>query len=58
MTESNLRKSLMMFNGNLALIYERPIAMTILGLSLAFIGYKIALYFLHRRLVFIETSNV
>ena len=58
MTESNLRKSLMMFNGNLALIYERPIAMTILGLSLAFIAYKIALYFLHRRLVFMETFNV
>jgi putative tricarboxylic transport membrane protein len=58
MTESNFRKSLMMFNGNLALIYERPIAMTILGLSLAFIGYKVALYFLHRRFVLNGTSNV
>ena len=58
MTESNLRKSLMMFNGNLALIYERPIAATILTLSLAFIGYKAALYFLHRRFVLNESTHV
>ncbi len=58
MTESNFRKSLMMFDGNLALIHERPIAMTILGLSLVFIGYKVALYLLHRRLVLDKTANV
>jgi putative tricarboxylic transport membrane protein len=58
MTESNCRKSLMMFNGNLALFCERPIAMAILGLTLAFVGYKIALYFLHRRFLLDESTNV
>ncbi len=57
MTESNFRKSLMMFNGNLALIFERPLATAILGVCLAFIAYKIMLYFRHRRNVFNENAD-
>jgi putative tricarboxylic transport membrane protein len=45
MTESNLRKSLMMFRGDLSLILGRPIALIFLSLALAFIIYKIIRHF-------------
>jgi putative tricarboxylic transport membrane protein len=39
-TENNLRKSLMMFRGDMSLIVNRPIAMTLLALAVAFVLYK------------------
>jgi putative tricarboxylic transport membrane protein len=41
MTENSLRKSLMMFKGNLSLIFDRPIALAFLGLALAVVVVKV-----------------
>ncbi len=57
MTESNFRKSLMMFNGNVALIFGRPLATALLGVCLAFIADKIMLYIRQRRHVFKEADD-
>lgn len=48
MAEINMRKSLMMFRGNLYAILERPIASTFLFLSAAFIVYRILSHFFRR----------
>ncbi len=48
MTESNLRKSLMMFRGNLSLFFNRPIAMGFLALVVIFLAYKVLSHFLRR----------
>lgn len=39
-TENSLRQTLMMFNGDLSLILDQPIALTMLVLSAAFLAYK------------------
>jgi putative tricarboxylic transport membrane protein len=49
MTESNLRKSLMMFHGDLSQISARPIAVVFLSLSLIFILYKMRRLLFRRR---------
>jgi TctA family transporter len=49
MTENNLRKTLMMFRGNISLILDRPIAMVFLTLALAFILFKILYPFFRRK---------
>jgi len=48
MTESNLRKSLMMFRGNLSLFFDRPIAMGFLSIVVIFLAYKVLSHFLRR----------
>ena len=45
MTESNLRKSLMMFHGDPSRIFSRPIALVFLSLALAFVIYKMIRHF-------------
>ena len=50
MTENNLRKTLMMFRGNLSLFLDRPIAMAFLILALGFILFKILYPFLRKRI--------
>ena len=49
MTESNLRKSLMMFHGDPSLIVYRPIAVAFLSLSFIFIAYKMGSLFFRRK---------
>ena len=39
-TENSVRQTLMLFKGNPFLIVGRPVAMTLLALAIAFIGYK------------------
>jgi putative tricarboxylic transport membrane protein len=48
MTENNLRKMLMGFRGNLSMIFDRPIALVFLLVTLAIIIFKILNYFLAR----------
>ena len=57
MTENNLRKTLMMFRGNVSLILDRPIAMVFLTLALAFILFKILYPFLRRKFVNPRSAN-
>jgi len=40
-TENSVRQTLMLFKGNPFLIVGRPVAMTLLALAIAFIGYKL-----------------
>jgi len=49
MTENSLRQTLMIFRGNLYLIFDRPVAVTFLLLGLAFIVYKILSRLLQRK---------
>ncbi len=49
MTESNLRKSLMMFDGNLHRFFERPLALAFLSVAFLFIFYRLLSYFWRRR---------
>ncbi len=39
-TENSVRQTLMLFKGDISLIFGRPMAMALLGLALAFIVYK------------------
>ena len=39
-TENSVRQSLMMFKGDVSLIFNRPIATTLLALAVAFLAYK------------------
>jgi putative tricarboxylic transport membrane protein len=39
-TENSVRQSLMMFKGNIFLIFGRPIATTLIGVAVAFLAYK------------------
>jgi putative tricarboxylic transport membrane protein len=48
--ENNLRQSLMLFKGDLFLIIYRPIAMVFLSLAILFIGYRVLLLFLGKKL--------
>jgi len=45
MTENNFRQTLMLFRGNLHLIFTHPIALTFILLSVALIGYRIFYFF-------------
>ncbi|OGP94527.1 MAG: transporter [Deltaproteobacteria bacterium RBG_16_47_11] len=49
MTENSVRQTLMMFKGDMTRIFNRPIALTFLSVTLAFIIFKIS-YFLLRRI--------
>jgi putative tricarboxylic transport membrane protein len=40
-TENSLRQSLLMFRGDLTLVSDRPLSMTMLGLAAAFIVYRL-----------------
>lgn len=40
-TENSLRQTLLMFKGDVALIVDRPLAVTMLSLALAFIAYRL-----------------
>jgi putative tricarboxylic transport membrane protein len=40
-TENSLRQTLLMFQGNVALVVDRPLAMTLLCLAIAFIAYRL-----------------
>ena len=40
-TENSVRQSLMMFKGDISLIVNRPIAITLLALAVAFLAYKL-----------------
>jgi len=48
MTENSLRQTLMMFRGNMTRIFDRPIAVTFLSLTLVFIILRISYLFLRR----------
>jgi putative tricarboxylic transport membrane protein len=49
MTENSLRKTLMIFRGDLYRFLDRPIAMVFLSLVLAVIVFKILYYFMFQR---------
>lgn len=49
MTENSLRQTLMVFRGDLSLIFERPIALCFLFLGFAFVGYKILSVYLGKK---------
>jgi putative tricarboxylic transport membrane protein len=46
-TENSLRKTLMMFKGNLYYFFDKPIALVFLSLVAAILVFKILNYFLH-----------
>lgn len=48
-TENSVRQTLMMFKGDLSLIFDRPIAMTFLTLTSVFILFKISYPILRKR---------
>jgi len=48
-TENSVRQTLMMFKGDLSLMFDRPIAMTFLSVTLAFIIFKISYPILRKR---------
>jgi putative tricarboxylic transport membrane protein len=41
-TENSLRQTLLMFKGDVTLVADRPLALTLLALAVAFLAYKIA----------------
>jgi putative tricarboxylic transport membrane protein len=43
-TENSLRQTLIMFRGNVGLIFERPLATTMLMFAVAFIVYRVAVH--------------
>jgi putative tricarboxylic transport membrane protein len=49
MTENSIRQSLMMFKGDMTRIFDRPIALTFLFVTMAFIIFKISYPFLRRK---------
>lgn len=51
MTENSIRQTLMMFKGDMTHIFDRPIALTFLSVTLAFIIFKISYPFLRRKFV-------
>jgi putative tricarboxylic transport membrane protein len=48
MTENSMRKTLMIFKGNLSEIFDKPLALFFLSLALAIIAFKISSYLWHR----------
>ena len=48
-TENSVRQTLMMFKGDLSLMFDRPIAMTFLSVTLAFIIIRISYPILRKR---------
>lgn len=51
MTENSVRQTLMIFKGNMTLIFDRPIALTFLSLTLAFIVLRISYPFLRGKFI-------
>jgi putative tricarboxylic transport membrane protein len=51
MTENSVRQTLMMFKGDMTRIFNRPIALTFLFVTLAFIVFKISYPFLRRKFI-------
>ncbi len=49
MTENSIRQTLMMFRGDMTRILDRPIALTFLSVTLAFIIFRISYPFLRRK---------
>jgi putative tricarboxylic transport membrane protein len=49
MTENSIRQTLMMFKGDMTRIFDRPIAMTFLYITMAFIIFKVSYPFLRRK---------
>ena len=41
-TENSLRQTLLMFKGDVSLMVDRPLAMTLLSLAVAFMIYRLA----------------
>ena len=41
-TENSLRQTLMMFRGDVSLVAERPVSLTLLALAAAFLAYRLA----------------
>jgi putative tricarboxylic transport membrane protein len=48
-TENSLRQTLLMFRGDVALVSHRPIAVTLLGLVVLFIAYRVFSRFVGKR---------
>ena len=48
-TENSLRQTLMMFKGDVTLVAERPVAMTLLVLAVLFVAYKVVAPFFGRQ---------
>ena len=57
MTENSFRKTLMGFRGNLYFIFDRPIALVFLGVTLAIVVFKILSYFIARYSATRETQK-
>ena len=57
MTENSIRQTLMMFRGDMTRIFDRPIALTFLSVTLAFIIFRISYPFLRRRFMTKECST-
>jgi putative tricarboxylic transport membrane protein len=57
MTENSVRQTLMMFRGDMTRIFDRPIALTFLSVTLAFIIFRISYPFLRRRFMTKECST-
>ena len=49
MTENSIRQTLMMFRGDMTLIFDRPIALSFLSVTMAFIIFRISYPFLRRK---------
>jgi putative tricarboxylic transport membrane protein len=41
MTENSLRKSLMMYKGDISMIFQRPVTATFLSITFLFISYRL-----------------
>ena len=48
-TENSLRQTLMMFRGDVSLVAERPVSITLLALAAAFLAYKFIALFLGKQ---------
>ena len=48
-TENSLRQTLMMFRGDVSLVAERPVSITLLALAAAFLAYKFMAPFLGQK---------
>lgn len=48
-TENSLRQTLLMFRGDVTMVVERPVSVTLLALAVAFLAYKVAAPFFGKK---------